>query len=235
MSRKFKYNSVIQDDHFSQIENYKKLNDNHDSVRDKICLRCESNEKSWNLIKSMYKAIEFLGILSSISLSVLSLVLSVLFFQNYRIAFGYIDEIGLMKYYISRKLPLVYAILESGGLAFDFIRAIVSINIFWLFANEQSNKKGTEQNMDKTILYFMDVPEETQKNFKLIENLKMRNDLKIQLKKMFNSMIRLEVVINLYHCIFVIAPKILTASYLQYNVVNEFKRNVSEALEMVSY
>ena len=57
---------------------------------------------------------------------------------------------------------------------------------------------------------------------KAIGNLRQRVNVKTELKKMFRSLIRLEVLINLYFCLFVIAPKILAASYLQINLISKF-------------
>lgn len=226
-----KYNSILQDDTFQKDEPYDQVVAKHESEINEICLKCERNEKAWKDIKFLYRTLEFFGILTCIFHSILSLLLSILFFKKYRLVFKYIKDVGLFKFYIPSEIPLIYIILESGGLVFDFIRGLVSFRIFRIFRNEKKSKQILEKRNANDDIYSR-IYLENRITIKLINNLKLRVDLKTQLKKMFHSMIRLEVLVNMYHFIFVIAPKILTASYLQLNVVNEFKGNISQTMDI---
>ena len=206
---------------------------NYDKEINKICEKCHNNEQNWREIKFLYRTVECFGILGSICLSIISLLFSVYFFPKYRIAFSYLEQLKLAPFSLFIQLPLVYLILESVAVIFDFMRVLLTVKLLRMFATEKKDRYILE-NKHQDNPYLLKDASENSITVKLINNLKLRVDLKTQLKRMFNSMIRLEVFINFYYFFFLIGPKILAASYIHMNLIPEFSGNLTKALETVS-
>lgn len=207
--------------------------DSYDKEINKICEKCHNNEQSWREIKFLYRTVECFGILGSICLSIIAVIFSAYFFPKYRIAFSYLEQQKLAPFSLFIQLPLVYLILEIVAVVFDFMRVLLTFKLLRMFATEKKDRYILE-NKHQDNPYLLKDASENSITLKLINNLKLRVDLKTQLKKMFNSMIRLEVFINVYYFFFMIGPKILAASFIQMNLIPEFSGNLTKALETVS-
>ena len=76
-----KYQSVIQEDLIEEPN--EQLIVKHENEINEIIKKCHSNEGLWKDIKYLYKTIEIIGILLLISLSIVTLTFSILFFRKY--------------------------------------------------------------------------------------------------------------------------------------------------------
>ncbi len=135
------------------------------------------------------------------------------------------------EYQLFSYLPIIHLVLEGTGVFFDAIKASTSFRIFRIFAAESRLNKSMNHRSRNTDDYMLIYSENTI-IMKTIRSLRQRVDIKTELKKMFKSLIRLEI-LGLYFVFFVFVPKILAAGYIQINLINHFKENTTENREIV--
>lgn len=227
-----KYSAVNRDSHFPPDEPLEDLVAKHEKEINDILAKCHENAKSWKHIKRVYRLIEAIAIIATLSLSIVSVVLAGVFFPEYQLSFQYIKQIGLIQYKISSYLPLFYLVLERIGAFFDILRSVVSYRIFRMFAHEKEDQKLMAARNTNTDDYML-IYSENSITIKTINNLRLRVNLKTQLKKMLRSLVRMEVLNNFYFHFMMIAPKILVGSYLQINFMGHFQTPETE--EMVIF
>ena len=227
-----KYQSVIQEDLIEEPN--EQLIVKHENEINEIIKKCHSNEGLWKDIKYLYKTIEIIGILLLISLSIVTLTFSILFFRKYQLVFRYLNQNDFISFFLFAKVHWFYLALESVATFIDFIRVFVTIKVFRIFTQEKKDRKIIEKRSKRSTDDYLLIYSENSITIKTINNLKCRVDLKTSLKKILKLLMKIEFFINLYYCLFLILPKILVGSYVQINLMHHFKQaNLTEAREMV--
>ena len=231
-----KYGSVIEEEEVLQPkeDTYEEVTAKNEQEINEICNKCHQNEIYWSEIKFKYIAVECCAILSCMCLSLISVAIAAYFFPAYRDVFSYLEKTSLVPFALFVQLPLLYLILECVSVCFDLMRVHLSTRLLRMFAAERKNHRLLGRRVSENP-YLINGCHENTITLTVINTLKRRVDVKTQFKKMFRSIIRLEVFINLYFFLFVIGSKILAASYIQINLINsKSSPNSTEIFEIVS-
>jgi hypothetical protein len=205
---------------------------NDDIKINEICLKSKDNEDEWQRQVFNYKLSEIVLYLIGLATTLASLAFSVwlLFFSEYRHINDYFDKLknalSLNKY--TSSMSLYYFILELIATFLDVMKFFLLLKILLIFSSnskKQSTKRGLSRDEDggggggddtsQTAGDYLIVVDEENRRTQTLNKLSQRIQCRVELKHLFKHFIRIEVLINLYFLLFVIAPKILGSVYIE--------------------
>lgn len=203
---KQKYISVQQDsfrfESFNRLESvpYPEQTNtiNHQARINEICLSAAQNKTSWQRIKSIYYKIEIITFIFGFLLSFFCLTSFsyVLYYTIFGTLLSFIPDRQIFQF------PFLYLVIESTSLFLDLIKLVSIIEIAKIF----NSKSQTNYKDDKSVLY------------ETIINLDLRCLIRDKLKAIQTFLYKLEIVINSYFLVFVIAVKYALAIYLSIQI-----------------
>lgn len=209
---------MSKDDSISRAS---QIDDADEQIND-ICENCLLIEQKWNTSKSVYKLIETLAIFLNMILSLSCLSLSCFYLNKFNSILKYLKEISLLKSHLAVYYPFFYIFCEIGSFSLDLIRLFGTFQIMKLFRYETKQKYLIERKITRTDDFLINQAQNN-KTMHVILNLKLRNKMRKKFKLLFPHLIWIEIMVNIYFVVFVILNKIVTASYLRWNLLVKFE------------
>ncbi len=178
----------------------------------------------------MYKIIEACSILFNMILSITCVSLSCIYLTQFHSILDYLKEINVLNSQLFIYYPFFYVCCEIASFLLDLVRLFGTAQVAKLFHYENKQKRLIERKITRTDDFLISQAQNN-KTMHIILNLKLRNKMRKKFKQLFTHLIWIEILINIYFMVFVIANKISAASYLKLSLLNEFTLDSTKLIQ----